>query len=91
VTVSFEPSADQPGGGTIEVTYEDYTDDGKWVIDGTERAEFEGGLTGASDYTADLVLSGDHEGYLRADAVIAPGSIDGTIESEVDGRALQLP
>lgn len=91
VTVDFTPSADVPGGGTIEVTYEGYSDDGAWVIDGTERAVFEGGLAGSSRYTADLTVSGDHAGFLRADATIAPTGIDGTIESEVDGRALRLP
>lgn len=91
VTVAFTPSPDGPGGGTIEVTYEAFSDDGEWVIDGTERAVFEGGLAGSSRYTADLTLSGDHDGFLRADATIAPTGIEGTIESEVDGRSLRLP
>ena len=90
VVVDFTPSA-TPGAGTIEVTYQDYSDDGEWVVDGTERADFDGGLAGASRYRADLVLSGDHEGYLRADATIDPTGIDGTIESEVDGNRLRLP
>lgn len=91
VTVEFTPSPDGDGAGTIEVTYEDYSDDGEWVVDGTEAATFEGGLAGSSAYTADLTLSGDHEGFLRADATIAPTGVEGTIESEVDGRALRLP
>ncbi|MEZ5180326.1 MAG: hypothetical protein R2702_00350 [Acidimicrobiales bacterium] len=91
VTVEHTASADTPGAGMIEVTYEDFSDDGEWVVDGTEQARYDGGLLGASDYQADLQLSGDHEGYLKADATISPGSIDGTIESEVDGRKLTLP
>ncbi|MCB1014949.1 MAG: hypothetical protein KDB10_07500 [Acidimicrobiales bacterium] len=91
VIVEFTPSPGGGGAGTIEVTYEGYSDDGEWVVDGTESATFEGGLAGSSRYTADLTLSGDHDGFLRADATIAPTGIDGTIESEVDGRALRLP
>ncbi|MCB1004370.1 MAG: hypothetical protein KDB35_09325, partial [Acidimicrobiales bacterium] len=46
VTVVHTPSATTPGAGTIEVTYEDFSDDGEWVIDGTESATYDGGLTG---------------------------------------------
>ncbi len=91
VTVEFTPAPGGSSGGTIEVTYEDYSDDGGWVVDGTERAAFETGLAGSSRYTAELTLSGDHDGYLRAQATIAPTGIEGTIESEVDGRVLRLP
>ena len=91
VTIVHTASPDVPGAGTIEVTYEGYSDDGEWVVDGVERATYDGGLTGGSRYEADLVLSGDHEGYLRADAAISPTTIDGSIESEVDGRVLRLP
>ena len=82
---------DQPGSGSIEVTFDGFSDDGEWVIDGTESATYDGGLTGGCEYQADLTVSGDHEGFLRADATITPGSIDGTLESEVDGRSLSLP
>lgn len=75
-------------GETVEVRYTDFSDDGSWVIDGTERAERTGQRT---HYTADLTLSGDHEGYLRADAVISAGAIEGLITSSVDGHALTLP
>ena len=54
-------------------------------------ATYRGGLTGTTTYHADLVLSGDHDGWLRADAVISPGGIDGEIDSSVDGRHLHLP
>lgn len=77
-----------PSGVVVEVTYDGFADDGEWVIDGTERADRRGGTT---TYTADLALSGRHEGYLRADAVISVAGIDGEITSSVDGHRLALP
>jgi hypothetical protein len=75
----------------IEVVYDGFTDDGEWIIDGTETTRSVDGLLGEASYVADLVVSGDHEGYLRADATFGASGIDGTIESEVDGRRLRLP
>jgi hypothetical protein len=72
----------------VEVTYLEFSDDGEWVVDGVERAERRGGTT---TYTADLTLSGDHAGFLRADAVISVGGIEGWITSSVDGNELSLP
>lgn len=72
----------------VELTYDGFADEEGWVIDGTERAERR---KGATTYTADLTLSGDQEGFLRADAVISVTGIDGTITSAVDGRELTLP
>jgi hypothetical protein len=101
-----QPSRDGAVGGTatitrragpeseqtlIEVNYDEFSDDGEWVIDGTESATYEDGPLGATTYTADLVLSGAHRGFLRAEATISAGAINGTIESDVDGRALHLP
>lgn len=91
VTVTHTADPDRPGAGTIEVVYDGYSDDGAWVIDGVERAEFDGGLVGGSRYEADLELSGDHSGWLRADATITPAEITGSIESVVDGNELSLP
>lgn len=79
---------ERDGGQDVEVTYDGFADEAGWIVDGTERAERRGDRT---TYTADLVLSGDHEGSLRADAVISVGAIDGTITSEVDGHRLVLP
>jgi hypothetical protein len=76
------------GGIVVEVSYHGFSDDGAWVIDGTERADRRGGTT---TYTADLTLSGRHEGFLRADAVISLAGIEGEITSSVDGRQLTLP
>jgi hypothetical protein len=91
VTISSHPSTDHPGLSVLEVTYDHFSDDGRWVIDGQERAEYQGGAGGTTDYTADLTLSGAHEGYLRAGATISPGGLTGSIESEVDGHHLRLP
>ena len=90
VTVT-QTDGDEPGSGTIEVTYDGYSDDGAWIIDGTESSTYEGGLTGDCQYQADLTVSGDHEGTLTADATIGPGAIDGTLTSTVDGNELSLP
>jgi broad specificity polyphosphatase/5'/3'-nucleotidase SurE len=81
----------EPEQTVTEVRYDQFSDDGEWVIDGTESTTHDNGLLGAATYTADLVLSGIHDGFLRADATISAGGIDGAIESNVDGRALHLP
>lgn len=90
VTVT-QTAGDRPGSGTIEVTYDGFSDDGGWVIDGTESSSYDGGLVGGCEYRANLTASGEHEGTLRADATIAPGGLDGSITSTVDGRELSLP
>jgi hypothetical protein len=80
-----------PGQHTIEVRYERFSDDGEWIVDGTESATYDDGLLGTTTYVADLTVTGDHQGHLRADATISAATLDGTIESEVDGRTLRLP
>jgi hypothetical protein len=89
-TVSARPGP-RPGQRVVEVRYDGFSDDGVWVVDGTESATYDEGTLGTTRYTADLTLSGAHDGYLRADATISAGGFDGTIESAVDGRALRLP
>ncbi|HEX7132776.1 MAG TPA: hypothetical protein VF228_09380 [Iamia sp.] len=90
-TVTVRAGA-EPGATVIEVRYDGFTDDGAWVVDGTESVtSVEGGLLGTTTYRADLTVTGDHEGFLRADAVIGTAGIVGSIESEVDGRHLRLP
>lgn len=89
-TVAERPGP-EPGQTTLEIRYDHFSDDGEWIIDGTESATYDDGLFGATVYTADLTLSGDHHGFLRADATISAAALDGTIDSEVDGRTLHLP
>jgi hypothetical protein len=90
VTVT-QSNGERPGSGTIEVVYDGFSDDGEWVIDGTESSTYDGGLVGGCEYRADLTASGEHDGTLVADAVIAPGGIEGTLTSDIDGRELSLP
>ncbi len=77
---------------TISVTYVDFSDDGEWVVNGTETISNTGGPTGSMTYSADLVLSGSHTGFMRAIDVqgSASGGFTGRIESEVDGHAVDL-
>ena len=89
VEITARPIADDRI--ALEVTYRNFSDDGEWVIDGSERAEYKGGLTGQTTYTADLGLVGKHRGFLRAAATISVGGIAGSIDSEVDGTHLHLP
>lgn len=91
-----ELAAAPPGSGYerfIRVRYVNFADRRGYVIDGVESGYYDvPGLFGAdSRYSADLVLSGRHRGYLRAsNVVIEPGAIRGTIRSRVDGRTLAL-
>ncbi len=77
---------------TISITYTDFSDDGEWVLDGTETISNAGGPTGSVTYEADLVVSGDHTGYLRATGVdgTASDGFTGQIVSEVDGHLVEL-
>jgi hypothetical protein len=77
----------------IEVAYRHFSDRPGFVIDGVERSDYDPPALygGPSVYSADLVVSGRHTGFLRAANVgITNGSIDGRIESMVDGRRLSL-
>ncbi|MEZ5060399.1 MAG: hypothetical protein R2700_02600 [Solirubrobacterales bacterium] len=87
-----------PGGGTAtftstgnftagkwSVTYDGYSEDGKSFIDGTESLETP--LASVSGtWSADLTLSGKHNGSLRGTMTITgPRAFTGSIRSEVDG------
>ena len=88
VTIARRTEGDKE---VIEVEYHDFSDDGAWIVDGTESATFDGGTFGETRYVADLRLTGSHDGYLRADAVISAGGMEGSITSSVDGHRLDLP
>jgi hypothetical protein len=90
VTVRERPGPG-PGQDTIDVTYSSFSDDGEWVIDGTESATRDGGLLGGARYLADITVTGDHHGYLHADATLGAAGMRGTITSEIDGNRLTLP
>ncbi|GLZ07538.1 hypothetical protein Acsp03_50040 [Actinomadura sp. NBRC 104412] len=90
IRVVQRPSSQPNFDSFIEVTYINYADQPGFVLNGVERSDFaSSGLD--SLYNADLRVSGEHQGYLRADGVrIRPVSMQGTIESQVDGRHLTL-
>jgi hypothetical protein len=77
---------------TIEVAYNGFSDDGKWILDGTERIVNAGGPTGSVEYEANVEVTGSHDGYLLATGVQgnASGGFTGRIESEVDGSLTVL-
>jgi hypothetical protein len=78
---------------SIEVRYVNFADERGFVIDGVERSHYDAPALygGRSLYSADLTISGQHRGWLRAtDVAIATGRIDGRIESVLDGRRLTL-
>jgi hypothetical protein len=92
VSGTLEVTVVDTGDLTIATTYTDFSDDGDWVIDGTETIVNRGGPAGQVTYSADLVLSGAHTGYLRAVDVdgSAIDGFTGRIESEVDGNVVAL-
>lgn len=77
---------------TISVTYVDFSDDGEWVLDGTETIANTGGVVGSVSYSADITVGGAHDGHLTATGVEgSPGDgFVGRIESEVDGHRSEL-
>jgi hypothetical protein len=94
ITVELQPA---PPGSIYErfirVGYRNFADRRGFVIDGVESGYYDvaGLFGGASLYSADLTVSGRHHGYLRAGNVaIKAGSIEGTIESRLDGHRLTL-
>lgn len=72
--------------GAETVTYENYSDDGRTFLDGTESVD-EPSILGSADWEADLKVSGRHHGVLKADIGFVTGGLaSGTIESRLDGR-----
>jgi hypothetical protein len=70
----------------IQVEYFDYSADGCSFLNGTESAMVVG-----LDYTwtADLEVTGCHQGFLRAnvEGFAFPASATGTIDTEYDGAS----
>lgn len=87
-----------PGGGTAtftstgnftagewSVTYDGYSQDGKSFIDGTESLQTPLAAT-TGTWSADLTLSGRHNGFLRGTMTITGArAFTGSVHSEVDG------
>jgi hypothetical protein len=75
----------------LVVTYTNFSDDGRAIVDGDETAVYTPGLTGETTYEANVALRGCRQGFLRAtSAHVALSGITGRVESEVDGRYLAL-
>ena len=68
-TVSMEGTA---FGGSWSVTYDNYSDDGKSFLDGTESTTQASILSGIT-WTAELTLTGKHSGHLSANLQIIKG------------------
>lgn len=68
-----EARVDLAGVGTaVTVVYENYSDDGLQVLDGTESLAVE---TQSVPYTADIQVSGCHTGFLESDAALEGSSV----------------
>lgn len=71
--------------GYASVEYQDFSDDGLSVINGTEVVDTPL-QTVNSNWIADLTIAGERNGYLRGELnVSGPGNFDGWVESDVDG------
>lgn len=84
------PSALQ---GELEVVYRDYSDDGRTVLDGSERIRVPEFLLQGATYEVDLTLRGAHQGRMIG-AVVYDFANDvntGEVVSELDGRVLRGP
>ena len=77
--------------GSWSVTYDDYSDDGKSFLNGTESTSQTSILSGIQ-WTASLTLTGQHSGYLNANLTIAKGEngsggqVSGTVSQRLDKR-----
>ncbi len=74
------------------VTYTNYVDSDRMVLNGTESADYNASQV-AVHYLADVTVTGTHTGSLKADAVINAfqQSLTGYITSVVDGDVQTLP
>lgn len=71
--------------GSYSVTYENYSDDGKTFIDGTEKVKITNPM-GNSVWSADLTSSGERTGYLLGSINIGKGNaFSGEVSSEING------
>lgn len=90
-TANIDMNIDLSGSGdpsTIEITYVDYSTDGCSMLNGTEAATLDGL---AYTWTADLVVTGCHQGSLTADlqGVALPASATGTVTAKYDGVSVE--
>lgn len=76
----------------LTVVYDDFSDDGRAIVDGTESVVWTSGLAGEMTYDAAVTLRGCRQGALHATDAHISGitNFGGRVESEVDGRLLVL-
>ncbi len=73
------------GGGTYSVTYDNYSDDGKTFISGTEKVTVVNPI-GNATWTADLTSTGERTGYLKGSIKAGKANaFSGTVSSEING------
>jgi hypothetical protein len=79
--------------GEIEVVYDDYSDDGLHVLDGSELLRIPALVLEGAEYEVDLTLSGAHTGSMRG--AIGYDFLNdvntGEVVSELDGRVATGP
>lgn len=72
-------------GGTYSVTYDNYSDDGKTFISGTEKVTVVNPI-GNATWSADLTSTGERTGYLKGNIKAGKANaFSGTVSSEING------
>lgn len=80
VVVTESPDGSEVAG--VSAVYDDYSDDGKNVLNGTESVTNAGGAAGPVTFHSDLVLSGAHTGS----RVTSPGGFTVTVLNAMTGE-----
>lgn len=71
--------------GSYSVTYDNYSDDGKTFINGTEKVTVVNPI-GNATWTADLTSTGERSGYLKGSIKAGKANaFSGTVSSEING------
>jgi hypothetical protein len=71
--------------GSYSVTYDNYSDDGKTFINGTEKVTVVNPI-GNATWTADLTSTGERTGYLKGSIKAGKANaFTGTVSSEING------
>lgn len=73
------------------VTYTDYVNEDGMILNGTESTDTTASQASVA-YKADITVTGEHTGYLKADAIInkLTRTMTGYITSDVDGDEQSL-
>jgi hypothetical protein len=79
--------------GEIEVVFDDYSDDGRDVLDGFERLRIAGLLLQGAEYSVDLTLRGARSGSMKGTVSydFVRDVNTGRVVSELDGRVATGP